>query len=191
MILEDILEKVENTNVNNTYLYFVTRILKSGVKKRSKMLDKYDFKIYQIDVAPEIREHLHSLTQEEISKLIAKKMDIHEHEAISADGTEEVYTYSMTNKAMSFADVVDNQLKKKLPKVISLNEIIAEEELWAYCVAFHSGDNDWLYTFKKITAGKVAIDERESNKHTYLKKAMRTLINSKSHKLELIKGENY
>ena len=188
MILEEILEKVDGTNVGNTFLYFVTRILKPGVKKSSKMLDKHDFKVYQIDVDPEIREYLYSLTQEEIGKLISKNLELVNYEAVT-DSIEQIFTYSMSNKAMSFKDVVENQFKRIPPKIISLKEILDGEELWAYCVALRHGENDWIYTFKKITASKVAIDEKYSNKKTWFKRPLRTFFNTKSKKLELIKGE--
>jgi hypothetical protein len=81
-----------------------------------------------------------------------------------------MFTYQMTNKAMSFADVVNNQLKSQPPRITSLEEIILTEELWAYCVGFHKKDSEWIYTFRKILSGKVAIDETESNKKCIRKK---------------------
>lgn len=95
----------------------------------------------------------------------------------------------MTNKSMSFADVVNNQLKSQPPRITSLEEIILTEELWAYCVGFHNKDSEWIYTFRKILLGKVAIDETDGNKKSALQKAIRTVFSTKSQKLELIKGE--
>jgi hypothetical protein len=95
----------------------------------------------------------------------------------------------MTNKAMSFADVINIQLKSNPPKIRSLKEIISEEELWAYCVGFHNKGTDWIYTFRKILSGKVAIDEKYGNKRNALLKIIRTRFNSQSQKLELVEGE--
>ena len=188
MILQELLEKLENVKEENTYLYFITRVLKPSIKKASKVLDKFIFKVYQIDVNDEIRKHLYDLTEEQLAYLIKKKTELHEYDVIT-DDTEQLFTYSMTNKAMSFADVVNNQLKSTPPKIKSLQDIIAEEELWAYCVGFFHGDNDWIYTFRKILSGKVAIDENDNNKRSALHKAIRTRFNTKSQKLELIEGE--
>ena len=188
MILEELLEKLESIKINNTFLYFITRVLKPDVKKTSKVMDKYVFKVYQIDVNDDIREHLYSLTQEQLGYLINKKTELHEYDVIT-DDTEQLFTYSMTNKAMSFADVVNNQLKSRPPKIKNLEEIISEEELWAYCVGFHNKANDWIYTFRKILSGKVAVDEKDGNKRNALQKTIRTIFNSKSKKLELIEGE--
>ena len=75
MILEELLEKLESIKINNTFLYFITRVLKPDVKKTSKVMDKYVFKVYQIDVNDDIREHLYSLTQEQLGYLINKKTE--------------------------------------------------------------------------------------------------------------------
>lgn len=188
MILEELSEKLEIVKVANTYLYFITRVLKPNIKKNSKVMDKYDFKVYQVDVNDEIRQHLYSLTKDQLSYFVKKKAELHEYDVIT-DDSEQMFTYSMVNKAMSFADVVNNQLKGKLPKIISLEEIIIEEELWAYCVGFHNADQDWIYTFRKILPSKVAIDENDGNKGNSFTRAIRTYFNTKSQKLELLKGE--
>lgn len=188
MILDEILEKINEIKVGNTYLYFITRVLKSDVKKSSKVMGKFNFKVYQIDVNDEIRDHLFRLTQDQLKFLIAKKTEIHEYDVIM-DDTEQLFTYQMTNKAMSFADVVNIQLKVQPPKINSLEEIIVTEELWAYCVGFYIKGTDWIYTFRKILSGKVAIDEVDGNKRNKLQKIIRTRFNAKSQKLELIEGE--
>lgn len=188
MILEELSEKLREIKVNNTYLYFITRVLKPDVKKSTKVMDKYVFKVYQIDVNDDIRDHLHKLSQEQLDYLASKKSELQDYDVIT-DDTQQLFTYHMTNKAMSFADVVNNQLKSQPPKIQSLEEIIVSEELWAYCVGFYQNGSDWIYTFRKILSGKVAIDENDSNKKSALQKALRTVFNSKSQKLELIQGE--
>jgi hypothetical protein len=188
MILDELNEKLENIEVDNTYLYFITRVLKSEFKKTSKVMDKFVFKVYQIDVNDEIRQHLYSLTQEQLKYLLKKKTELHEYDVIT-DDTEQLFTYQMTNKAMSFADVVNKQLKSTPPKIQSLEEIIALEELWAYCVGFSYNETDWIYTFRKILSGKVAVDEKDGNQKNAIQKSLRTIFNTKSQKLELIEGE--
>jgi len=188
MILKELSEKLESIKIDNSFLYFITRVLKPNTKKTSKVLDKFLFKVYQIDVNDEIRKHLYSLTKEQLEYLSKRKTELHEYDVIT-DDTEQLFTYSMTNKAMSFADVVNNQLKSNPPKIKSLEDIISDEELWAYCVGFHNKGTDWIYTFRKILSGKVAIDEKDGNKRNALQKTIRTIFNSKSQKLELIEGE--
>lgn len=188
MIIEDFLEKIENISTDNIILYFITRVLKPNVKKSSKVMDKYLFETYQIDVDDEIREHLHTLTKEQLKSFIKQKGELQEYDVITED-TNQLFTYQMVNKAMSFYDVVNNQLSSNPPKIKCLEEIIVNEELWAYCVGFYEDVTEWIYTFRKIVPSKVAIDESDSNKKTKFQKAIRTIFNSKSQKLELIEGE--
>ena len=119
MILEELSEKIREIKVNNTYLYFITRVLKPDVKKSSKVMDKYVFKVYQIDVNEDIRDHLHKLSQEQLAYLASKKLELQDYDVIT-DDTQQLFTYQMTNKAMSFADVVNKQLKSQPPKIQSL-----------------------------------------------------------------------
>lgn len=188
MILEKINEKLDNIIQNDIQLYFITRVLKADKKKTSKVLDKYDFKTYQIDINDEIRQHLFNITKNQVSKLIKQKEEIQEYDVIT-DDTESLFTYSMKNKAMSFSQVVTNQLPNQPPKIKSLEEVIIDEELWAYSVGLYHSENDWIYTFRKIFTGKVAIDENKSNKKGPLQKQIRTIFNTKNQKLELIEGE--
>lgn len=188
MILDDLLAKFDGINQDNSYLYFITRVLKNNYKKHSKVLDKYDFKVYQIDINDDIRRHLFNLTQEQLKYLIHKKGELHEYDVIT-DDTEFLFSYPMTNKAMSFYDVVNNQLKSAPPKVSSLESIIKNEELWAYCVGFQCGEDDWIYTFRKILAGKIAVDEKDNNGRGKIAKFLRTTFNTKNQKLELLEGE--
>lgn len=188
MILEKLAQILSQTKVNNTFLYFITRVLKPEVKRTSKVMDKYVFKVYQIDVNKEIREHLYKLSTDQLAYLVSKKTELQDYDVIT-DDTQHLFTYQMTNKAMSFADVVNKQLKSQPPRITSLEEIILNEELWAYCVGFHMQGSEWIYTFRKILSGKVAIDETEGNKKGILQKAIRTVFSTKSQKLELIQGE--
>lgn len=188
MILSDLSEKLTLTNVDNTYLYFITRILKSDVSRYAKVMEKYTFRVYQVDVNDEIRNHLFNLTKDQLDYLSKKKMELQEYDVIT-DDISQIFTYSMTNKAMAFADVINNQLKSMPPKIQNLGDIIAEEELWAYCVGFQSSSGEWIYTFRKILASKVAVDERQGNQRNSFQRTIRTIFNTKSHKLELIEGE--
>ena len=62
-----------------------------------------------------------------------------------------------------------------------------KDELWAYCVGFNdSEERDWIYTFRKIQSGKVAIDEKENKS---ILKTIRTYFDTSNQKLELLKGE--
>ena len=188
-MIEQFLEKFENIEENNLHLYFITRVLKPNIKKRAKVLDKYDFEIYQVDIDKEIAKHLHEISIKQLKFVSKKRLEVNEYEAIT-DDTKQIFTYDASNKAMSFLDVVQNKLKNKskIPKVNNLTEIVNSEELWAYSVGFYDKDQDWIYTFRKILKGKVAVDEETNNKKKPFG-SFRTKFNTESNKLEILKGE--
>ena len=165
MTLIELLEKIETVKTEDTRLFFITRFLKEDYKRSSKVMDKYLFKVYQVDVDDEIRQHLYDLTIEQLAYVIKKDFAIVDYDVVS-DDTEHLFTYSMKNKVMSFSDVVCNQLNNAMPRISSIEEIISDDEdLWAYCVGFNDIENkDWIYTFRKIQSSKVAIDENENTK---------------------------
>ena len=70
--LDEVLAKIKETQEKDVKLHFITRILKNGVGKRDKTLDKYVFKVYQIDVDDEIRGYLYDLSIKELERTLAK-----------------------------------------------------------------------------------------------------------------------
>ena len=188
--LDEVLGKIRGTKEEDVKLHFITRILKDGVGKRDKTLDKYIFKVYQVDVDDEIRKYLYELSINELVKTLAKDYSLIHYDPIS-DDTNSLFSYNLNAETSSFSDVVVNQLGKELPKVESIDGIVSDnEELWAYCIGFLDIDNSsWIYTFRKIMVSKVAIDEKNDNEKNIIFRQIRTIFNSKSTKLTLMKGE--
>lgn len=188
--LDEILNVIKTTKELNVKLHFITRILKEGVKKRDKTLDKYIFKVYQIDIDDEIRKYLYDLSINELERTITKNYSLIDYDPIS-DDTEHLFSYKLKAETSSFSDVVINQLGKELPKVESIEGIVSEnEELWAYCIGFLDVDNaSWIYTFRKIMVSKIAIDETKDSEKSIFWRQIRTVFNSTSKKLTLMKGE--
>ena len=54
MILKTISEQIEDSSI--IHLFFITRKLKDNTKKTDRVLDKFDFTAYQVDVNDEIRK---------------------------------------------------------------------------------------------------------------------------------------
>ncbi len=188
--LDEVLAKIRETKEEDVKLHFITRILKNGVGKRDKTLDKYLFKVYQIDVDDEIRSYLYDLSIKELERTLSKDYSLIDYDPIS-DDTDHLFSYKLKAETSSFSDVVVNQLGKELPKVESIDGIVSEnEELWAYCIGFLDVDNaSWIYTFRKIMISKIAIDEKNDNEKNILIRQIRTIFNSTSKKLTLMKGE--
>ena len=56
MKLDEILSYVKSAGHEDTKLYLITRLLKPGMPKKSRVRDKYLFKVYQVDCNDELRE---------------------------------------------------------------------------------------------------------------------------------------
>lgn len=183
MTLEDILELIKSSAIKDSKLYFVTRGVKPGVAKRSRLRDKYLFKVYQIDCNKEVQEALYSTSINQIEKIINKNFEMIDYDALS-DETEHLFTYPIQNKVFSFSDVVTNQLQKVTGRITSIANITTdEEELWAYCLEFYCTDsNKKIFTFRKILPSKVGIDEKA-------KSWLKTKFNTQSQQLTLLKEE--
>ena len=188
--LDEVLNKIKETKEEDVKLHFITRMLREGVGKRDKTLDKYIFKVYQVDVDDEIRKFLYELSISELEKTLAKEYSLIDYDPIS-DDTNNLFSYKLKAETSSFFDVVVNQLGKQLPKVQSIDGIVSEtEELWAYCIGFLDvANSSWIYTFRKIMVSKIAIDEKNDNEKNILLRQIRTVFNSTSKKLTLMKGE--
>jgi len=188
--LDEVLNRIRTTKEEDVKLHFITRILKEGVGKREKSLDKYVFKVYQIDVDDEIRGYLYELSINELEKTLSKDYSLVDYDPIS-DDTDHLFSYKLKAETSAFSDVVVNQLGKQLPKVESIDGIVSDnEELWAYCIGFLDGEKEeWIYTFRKIMVSKIAIDEKNDNEKNLIKRQIRTLFNTTSKKLTLMKGE--
>lgn len=186
MTLQELHDKINSSKVDDLKLYFITRVLKDNIKKNSKVLDKYKFKAYQVDINKDIRQYLYDLTLQQISKIIEKNFDITDYEVLD-DDSQHILTYNSKNNVSSFEDVVTNQLSNNPPKMVDIKEVInSNETLWAYCVGFVDLlDKKWVYTFKKIAPSRVMVDEK-INKNVLGK--ILTFFNTKSQKLELMEG---
>ena len=188
--LDEVLDRIKDTKQEDVKLHFITRILKSGVGKRDKTLDKYVFKVYQIDVDDEIRKYLYDLSIKELERTVTKDYSLIDYDPIS-DDTDHLFSYKLKAETSTFSDVVVNQLGKELPKVESIEGIISEnEELWADCIGFLDVEvQEWIYTFRKIMVSKIAIDEKNDTDKSIVWRQIRTIFNSTSKKLTLMKGE--
>lgn len=188
-MIDELLEKVEENGTDNLNLFFITRSLKEGVKARDKVLEKYKFTVYSVDIDEEIKNHLFELTRNQFRYILKKDLETTEYDVIT-DDIHQIFTYSMNNKAMSFADVVNNQLtnKSEIQKIKDLTSLVEKEELWAYCVGFYDDKNEWFYTFRKILKGKVVVeDDNESSQKKI--NFFRTKFDTESSKLEMLHGE--
>ena len=185
-ILVDI---IGQASAENLKMYFVTRIFKEGMKANSRVLEKFDFKVYQIEITDEVRKYLYELSLKQFQK-IQNNEDLHffDYDVI-ADETEHLFTYQMENKVGSFSDVVYNQLNQSPQKITDLNDILQDETLWTYCIEFEINSNKSFYTFRKISPGKVGIEKEKDGEKKSLGNQIRTFFDTNTNTLSLLKSE--
>ena len=70
--LNELLDKVSATQVEDSKLYFITRMLKPETKRSAKMMDKFLFNVYQVDIDDEIRQYLYDCCEEQLNFVINK-----------------------------------------------------------------------------------------------------------------------
>lgn len=155
-ILQNMLDCIhDNTQIR---LFLITRHNKPDVKKSAKVLDKYDFKASQIDVVSDIQSYFRGILKQQLEKALSDdNREMREYDIMCDD--DGIYTYALNN-ALSFSDVVSQQLLsgRDLPSVNSLKEI--QEDLWGYCWKATS-DNQTFYSFRKASKGKVSTDHND------------------------------
>ena len=182
MTLQDIQEFIKNTESKDTRLYFITRI-EEAKRSRIRAANKtHVFKVYQIDFNQELQESLFNATLSYLEQIAKKNYDVVDYDVLS-DETEHLFTYSVSNKIESFADVVTNQLLQSAPKVTSLKILSSgDEQMWAYCLSFSSSDGkEKMFSFRKILPNKVGINEKSS--------FLKAVFNARSLQLALQKEE--
>lgn len=189
MDIKEILNKIEEVKPSNLNLYFITRILKEGIKSSDKVLDKYFFKVYQIEITDDIRNYLYELSKKQFEKIYNNNELIFHDYDIFSDDSEHLFTYQMKNKVISFSDVVYNQLVDSPPKITNLNELLKNENLWAYCVGFQINYQESFYTFRKINPGKVGVDKENDGSKKKILENIRTIFDTNTNTLSLLKGE--
>lgn len=189
-MFDEILERIKATVADNVYLYLIVRKLKPDTRSNSRVTEKYDFDLRQIDIDDEIRKHLHKLTIEILELNIKKSHQVHEYSPIT-DSSQRVFTYPMENNAISFSSVIEKQKSGQFGAVHNFAEMVKNENLWAYCVGFYEPTKDeWTYTYKKVKPGQAVVDEDNPGQKKVLSR-MRTRFNSNTDKLEVLKGETF
>lgn len=184
-----LIEVINQANSENLKMYFVTRILKQGIKANAKILEKFDFKVYQIEITNEVRNYLFELSVKQFKKIEENEdLNFFDYDVI-ADETEHLFTYQMQNKIGSFSDVVYNQLNGSPQKITDLNEILQDETLWAYCTEFELDSNKSFYTFRKISPGKVGIEKENDGEKKSLVSQIRTYFDTNTNTLSLLKSD--
>lgn len=141
-------------------LFFITREIKEGVAKSAKVIDKYCFKAWSVDVSPDLVKFFINVAKKQVNRVnTSDDYELEPYSVIGDDLSNKLYTYALNN-ALSFSDVVSTQLVSGTPKSItSLAQI--KSDLWAYTLKFTTANNSALI-FRKLSKGKVVTADPQS-----------------------------
>ncbi|MEC6795468.1 Kiwa anti-phage protein KwaB-like domain-containing protein [Photobacterium sp. S4TG1] len=168
LALEDLLEyaeKLDEQKKAKISLFFITRILKSGMTRNAKVLDKYNFELQQVSLSPDISEYFKGILSNQIKSHASRdEVELKEYTVIDDDLDDKIYTYALNN-ALSFANVINEQMKKdNIPLITNLSDI--QSNLWAYCIKVRMGE-EYTYSFRKISKSKVTTDQVQGVKQRF------------------------
>lgn len=185
--LFDLYNQIKGYGQKGVRFFLITRHLKGNVKHSDKMLNKHDFKLWQINIDENIQSVLFSTISEQLDFMLNRKdYDISTYEVID-DDLEKIYSYSISNRTLAFNDIIENQFKSaiNIPKLNNFNEIF--KDIWAYCIRIQYARDDYFYSFKKIGRSKVLVDE--SQQGSKFNKQFKAFFNTTDNRLELIEGD--
>lgn len=157
--VQKILDIIADDNVSIN-LYFISRHVKDGIVKSAKVVDKYSFQTNGADISPDLVDFFKNVAKNQLEKCVRTEgYELEGYSVISDDLSNKLYTYAL-NSALSFSDVIVNQLPRgEIRTITSLKDI--SRSLWAYCLKVEA-KGSYAYIFRKISPGKVATDEPRS-----------------------------
>ena len=143
-------------------LFFITREIKSDVKKSQKVLDKYNFNA----IRAKIDTDLNNVFVKFLIEKIKKETDSYDREVIKFalfddDADNKIYSYSTQNKIHAFLQVFE-QMKKSVDKKLLENLKDIQDSLWAFCWNVKSEEHSF-YLFCKASKVKVITDKPDKN----------------------------
>ncbi len=164
-------------------VFFITREIREGVKKSAKTVDKYDFRAWLLDVSPDVKKFFTDNVADTLDKVVSS--DTHElepYDVIADDLPDKLYTYALNN-ALSFSDVVSDQiLPGKVDSISSLSEV--KSNLWAYCLKI-AGEEAGFLVFRKLSKGMVVTDQSQG-----VKDKLSSFFDSETAELKASKNES-
>jgi hypothetical protein len=187
--LIDLIKVIEKAEPNDIRLLFVTRKLRDGISKTKKMLDKYYFRLYRVEIDNEIQIVFKDVILSQLLDVVKDNNRlVVAYEAID-DDVPKVYSYDILNRAIPFKDLIEQQINYDLPSIVDLTQFLNENEPWAYCIQVNDGIKTVCLSFTKFFKNKVMVDEDKNPEVNSIKRHFRARYNVDGTKLELLKGD--
>jgi len=177
--LSDLFARLNDVEVKQARLYFVTRTLKDGINKSSKIPNKYAYKCWSIETDVDIQRELYSVFMNKLTHISDEsKFIVTDYTLITDDTEKKIMTYSKKEKISSFMHVVDNDLinASELAPVIDLQKIA--NSIWAYIIEIYV-DGKIICGLRKMAPSKILMGD----------KGILTLFRTKDKSLKLNKDK--
>lgn len=157
--LSGVLDLINSSNSANVRLYFITKNLKSGVSRREKALNKYQYECIRVNVDESLQRYFLMLLHGQVQAVLANdEIEYTEFQIIDDDFRDKIYTYALNN-ATSFHDLLNNKMVAgvDIPYVSSLSQI--RDNLCAYSISIEDGTSIRLISFRRITRARIATEQ--------------------------------
>lgn len=103
MNLEELLNLISSTSVDDTKLFFITRALKPNMKRKARSHEKYLYHVYQVDNDEELREYIYETSISQLKSIVDKNYEMVDYDVLN-DDAENLFSYPIQNKVFSFQD---------------------------------------------------------------------------------------
>ena len=101
MNLEELLNLISSTSVDDTKLFFITRALKPNMKRKARAHEKYLYHVYQVDNDEELREYIYETSISQLKSIVDKNYEMVDYDVLN-DDTENLFSYPIQNKVFSW-----------------------------------------------------------------------------------------
>ena len=97
MNLEELLNLISSTSVDDTKLFFITRALKPKMKPKARAHEKYLYHVFQVDNDEELREYIYDTSISQLKSIVDKNYEMVDYDVLN-DDTENLFSYPIQNK---------------------------------------------------------------------------------------------
>lgn len=90
MNLEELLNLIASTSVDDTKLFFITRALKPNMKRKARAHEKYLYHVFQVDNDEDLREYIYETSISQLKSIVDKNYEMVDYDVLN-DDTENLF----------------------------------------------------------------------------------------------------
>lgn len=85
MNLEELLNLISSTSVDDTKLFFITRALKPNMKRKARAREKYLYHVFQVDNDEDLREYIYETSISQLKSIVDKNYEMVDYDVLNDD----------------------------------------------------------------------------------------------------------